>query len=87
MNNINGNDPVRIYPNPSNGTFIVETNNATGGEITISDVLGRVVMKQSINMNKQQIDMSDAAIASGEYMVTIRIDGELYTTKITLAKE
>ena len=87
VTNVSGDGRVRIYPNPSNGSFIVETNNANGGEISISDILGRMVMKQAITMDKQQINMSNAAIASGEYLVTIRIDGQLYTTKITLAKE
>jgi hypothetical protein len=84
---IAGQAQVRVYPNPSNGTFIVETSNGIGGEISISDILGRVVMKQTITMDRQQIDMSTPAIAAGEYYVSIRIDGQLYTAKIVINKE
>ena len=87
VTNIVANGQVRIYPNPNNGIFIVETNNAIGGEISVSDLLGRVVLKHTITMDKQQIDMNAAGVTAGEYFVNVRVGGQLYTTKVTLNKE
>ena len=45
---------------------MIETYNALGGEIAITDVLGRMVLKQSITMARQQIDLNPQTIGSGE---------------------
>ena len=86
---INGQNLIRIYPSPNNGSFIVETTNALGGEITVSDILGRVIMKQTITMDKQPVILSSANgdIAAGEYYVTVQIEGSHYTGKMIISKE
>ncbi|HEX7415177.1 MAG TPA: T9SS type A sorting domain-containing protein, partial [Bacteroidia bacterium] len=42
-------EQIGIYPNPSNGTFIIETNATTKQTIQIYDVNGKVVLMQTIN--------------------------------------
>jgi hypothetical protein len=77
-------DMIRIYPNPNNGTFIVQTYKAIGGEITISDLLGRIIMKQAIITDKQSISLGTS---DGEYLVTIRVNGRTYTGRMLVSKE
>ncbi|OYU84349.1 MAG: hypothetical protein CFE24_07010 [Flavobacterium sp. BFFFF2] len=60
------NDPIQIYPNPSNGTFrvVVAENNAT---ITILDVLGKTIKQQQAIGNSCDVKLE----LSGCYFVHV----------------
>ena len=60
----------KLYPNPSNGKFTLETTELVGAEITICDVLGRVVYQKQLSSDKESIDMS--AAANGTYSLVLR---------------
>ena len=85
ISEIAGLDQIRIYPNPSTGTFTIETHNAIGAELSISDVVGRVILKESISMDKQPVNLKD--IVAGDYFVTIKLNGASYTGKVVIAKD
>jgi sugar lactone lactonase YvrE len=70
ISNIAGSGSVRLYPNPNNGSFILETSDAVGAELTVLDLLGRVVKEEIISSGKQQIIMND--ISAGVYSLQIR---------------
>jgi hypothetical protein len=50
---------IRIYPNPSNGAFTVETE--FNAEISITDISGRLVYIKSLNSGKHSLDLSEQA--------------------------
>jgi hypothetical protein len=85
ISEINGDGHISIYPNPNSGTFTIETHDAVGAEMTLTDIVGRVIQKESITMGKQPIKLQD--IAAGEYYVSIKINGSSYTSKVVIGKE
>ncbi len=68
---LTGSDMFRIYPNPSKGRFTVETTqNLTNAEITIYDVVGRIVYQKQMSGNKESINMGPDA--GGTYYLVIK---------------
>ncbi|HEX7413469.1 MAG TPA: T9SS type A sorting domain-containing protein [Bacteroidia bacterium] len=63
----NGN-AVNIYPNPSNGSFVMEPNNTTKQTMQVYDVNGKMVLSQSIN-GKTSIDAN--SLNEGVYNISI----------------
>ena len=56
---------ILLYPNPNNGSFILESNNCLDREFVIYDMLGRIVVTQSIISNKQSITLK--GLSPGTY--------------------
>ncbi len=46
-----GLSPIHLYPNPNKGSFTLQTSANIGSDYTISDMLGHIVMQQSIRSN------------------------------------
>jgi uncharacterized repeat protein (TIGR01451 family) len=68
-------DPARLstislHPNPNKGTFTLQTSGSINAEYTISDMLGHIILQQTITTDDQQIDMHDAA--DGVYTLTVK---------------
>jgi hypothetical protein len=83
INETEPNDLVSIYPNPSTGVITVnhKINPASEPVITLSDVLGKTVLTNSMNSNMEQIDIS--SLPQGIYFATINSkEGKSKTMKI-----
>jgi hypothetical protein len=64
-------DDTHLYPNPSNGRFIiVNTDGATS--VKLVDLAGRVIATQPIFSGISTVDFS--GVATGKYMVHISGD-------------
>jgi len=61
---------LRLYPNPNNGSFILESNNSIGHEFIIYDMLGRTVTRQTITSNKQTVILK--GLSPGAYTLEIK---------------
>ena len=66
-------DPVRIFPNPSQGELFVEgtMESPLGGEILVFDITGQMVLKRSIQSGgffREQLQLHSA----GSYLVVLR---------------
>jgi len=69
---------IRLYPNPTNAVFVVETSNPA--QITVSDATGKIVYSQN-NLNSQvTIDLSSNA--NGIYFVKIVENGNITYKKL-----
>lgn len=66
-----------IFPNPTNGVMVIESNDNVG-EIIISNLLSEVVLKQRLEGKKSTVDIS--AMENGIYFITT-ILGENHTTQ------
>ncbi|CAN5266328.1 hypothetical protein BH09BAC5_BH09BAC5_12890 [soil metagenome] len=79
----NSNLSVNIFPNPSNGTFSIEstTENST---IEIANTLGEIIYSSQINSDKAEIDLSNQP--TGIYFATIQNGEEIIYKKIIIAK-
>ena len=71
---------VNIQPNPASDYAIITLNNADNGSIRIVDVLGNVVLKETISGTKK-IDLSN--FRNGVYFITIETsNGKTITRKL-----
>ena len=86
-----------LYPNPSNSSITLDFSSNYKNEnatIVIFDLLGRPVKTVSILLNENQnyswrwdgIDMFDQKVSAGIYFLTITVDQNIETRKITLLK-
>lgn len=72
------NNELNIYPNPSNGTFNVNTSTLT--KVTILDVLGKVVYAESFEAGINQIDIHQQA--DGMYFLKAESNGSTKTIRL-----
>ncbi|MBK7181605.1 MAG: T9SS type A sorting domain-containing protein [Bacteroidetes bacterium] len=79
---------VSIYPNPSNGVFTLNINNAASNQVVISimDIQGKVVYSESDkNVSAQynkQINLTN--LAKGIYYVKLNIGSEVQIQKLII---
>lgn len=72
-----------IYPNPNNGTFVLELPSKEQAQIIITNVQGQVVYKQEVNnTSKLTIELDNAA--KGIYLMQVVSGHDTYQTKLTV---
>ncbi|MGE0569209.1 MAG: T9SS type A sorting domain-containing protein [Bacteroidia bacterium] len=74
---------INIYPNPNNGSFIVDTKTFNNKQINIVDITGKVVLSTDSSDDKIKIDISN--YSKGMYFVIIK--SEKTTSTIKVVKE
>jgi hypothetical protein len=74
-------DHISLYPNPNNGSFILESQNDVGKYIVISDMVGRVISESMIASGRQPIEMSD--ISGGAYVLSIKGTSDVIRFTVT----
>jgi ELWxxDGT repeat protein len=81
--NVNTNLDFKLYPNPNNGTFTLQLDNANfrNGTVTVYDVVGKEVYKSPITDSKSQINLNTA---KGIYFVKLQLDDAVLTKRITI---
>lgn len=77
---------IKIYPNPSNGSFNIEIKeNSTISDIMIFDLKGNIVYNNSqIIKNNLNINLNN--ISNGNYLLRFKINNLDYSTKINIVK-
>lgn len=69
---------MKIYPNPSNGNFVVDLPSINGAaQLTIMNNVGQTIYSQSVNTEKVNISLND--VNSGIYFIRVRISDKLKT--------
>ncbi len=58
---------INVYPNPAESYLHVQISNPSGQELVVTDVLGKEVMRQSINSSSVTLDTSD--LNNGIYLL------------------
>ena len=81
-------EEMMVYPNPNNGIFTIELSQPyTSGELSITDVLGRVIETMPIAAQRTRVTALDLNnIAAGNYFIKVNVDGRIYRKKITVVK-
>jgi len=77
------NTQIAIYPNPSNGNFMIETNSPAKQTVQIYDVNGRMVLTQSI-ADKTVIDASN--LSGGMYNISVISNEGVVNKRIVINK-
>ena len=80
VSDVSGTQLMRVYPNPSNGSFTLETSDMIGQEYMIYDMLGQIIQQRTITTDRQQIDIGQ--VSTGIY--TLMIKGKSGATRIVL---
>ncbi len=71
---------VLIYPNPNNGQFIVELKSASETEITVCEMSGKVILKQTVT-SKREVPIQIEGTA-GIYFVTVKTGNQTEIFKV-----
>lgn len=71
-----------IYPNPTNGWITVKTAANDKGAIEVTNLQGKVIYKNTLNSNTQNIDLS--ANAKGVYFVTVTTTNGVEVQKMVI---
>jgi hypothetical protein len=72
------NSTFSIYPNPSNGFITV--NSPTKTEITIVNALGQQILKQTIHIGENKVDLNEQA--QGVYFIILSVNSENHPIKV-----
>ena len=80
---------VAVYPNPTNGRFVVELEVANGSNVSVSilNLLGeevKVVSRNATAQDQYEIDLSD--FANGVYLVKVQTGDNSILKRIVLSK-
>lgn len=70
---------VSLYPNPSNGQFILESLDGNIERFTVSDMNGKLILQQNLNTQKTAFGN---ALKPGVYLLMVFINGQQKYFKI-----
>ena len=82
-------EKIRIYPNPNNGSFIIELNVKRGNSqlnFSMIDITGRVVHSGIIYSNEESKEINTSNLNDGIYFIKINSDQENYIKKVLIKK-
>lgn len=74
------NSPV-VYPNPSNGEFLLSFKNELSGVATIVDMMGKEILRKEFN-NTKQLELN--ITTKGLYFVQLESEGKRSVTKLVV---
>lgn len=85
INELKNDSPVTIYPNPTNGSFILSANNSSLHTIEVFSVVGELVKTVALPASvSSSIDLS--GLPDGTYIVKIKGEEDFFVQKIILQK-
>ncbi|WP_245617650.1 BNR-4 repeat-containing protein [Siansivirga zeaxanthinifaciens] len=74
---------LKVFPNPVGKSFTIALNNAQKASILISDMLGKIIYRNTLNNGKILIE-NDGRFKSGMYLVKVTSDSQSYNTKFVV---
>jgi sugar lactone lactonase YvrE len=74
---------INIYPNPNNGSFVIEPNSAIKQTLQVYDVNGKLVLNQTIN-GKTTIDAS--SLNEGVYNISLTSNEGVVNKRVVIVK-
>jgi hypothetical protein len=79
---------ISVYPNPASSSLNVSWNvaNAGTGTVTISDVTGRIVFTNTVDMSQTNGNsrLNLNGIGAGMYVISVKANGVNYNTKLVI---
>ena len=74
---------INIFPNPSTGKFTIESKKSYIIDVSIIDLSGKVIYKDSFNnVNSKEVDLSE--FAKGLYILQLNVENEKIISKILI---
>lgn len=82
-----GSATIKVFPNPSNGHFRIDaTAPFQNAVVTITDVLGRVIVQQSAPYSATSMLFDLSSYSAGTYTIKIITDNKTFFEKIQIGK-
>ncbi|MHB8259223.1 MAG: T9SS type A sorting domain-containing protein [Bacteroidia bacterium] len=81
--NFNEQQSIRVYPNPNNGSFVIEPSNTTKQTMQVYDVNGKLVLSQVIN-GKTTIDAN--SLNEGVYNISLISNEGVVNKRLVIVK-
>lgn len=77
---------LSVFPNPNQGKFNLQLNNITvpTAEVTVTDLLGRVVLQQSVAARSQGLQELEIPAVKGMYLLQVKAGNQTSTRKIVV---
>ncbi len=75
---------VHIYPNPSNNFLIVEGDFHSQIHITLTDVFGKLVLKQTENGLAKKYELNTESLSNGMYLLKIQNETQQIMRKVNV---
>jgi hypothetical protein len=69
-----------VYPNPSNGIFVIELDGTKRYDVTVYNILGQTVFSTFTNTTLTTLDLS--SFDKGIYTVELKDKNTIYTEKV-----
>ena len=79
----NNKEQVNIYPNPNNGSFVIEPSSATKQTMQVYDVNGKMVLSQAIN-GKTNIDAT--SLSEGVYNISLQSNEGVVNKRLVIVR-
>ena len=89
LNELSENGGLEIYPNPSNGDFVVNVNGLTANTVNVDllDLSGRVIESRTYNNVQGQLNAAmNVKVEAGSYLVRITANGESIVKTVAISK-
>ena len=77
------NNETSIYPNPNNGTFVIEPSNAKKQTMQVYDVNGKLVLSQTVN-GKTSIDAG--SLSEGIYNISLQSNEGVVNKRLVIVR-
>jgi PKD repeat protein len=75
---------VSLYPNPTNGVLSVQIGIDADATIEVHNAVGKLIRVEQLSSRANRVDMDLSAQAKGLYYVTVWVDGQSVTRKVSL---
>lgn len=74
----------KVYPNPASGkvNLHIQNSNATSFDLTITDILGKTILKSKLQNNDTNLDIS--SLTNGIYLITLEGGGARVSKKLII---
>lgn len=73
-------EELHIYPNPTQDILHIDTKNASGGYISVSNINGQVMFEKKISKDVTEVDVS--GLPSALYLINIKYDNNYKTQRL-----
>jgi hypothetical protein len=83
---LNQNNTLTVYPNPSTGIFYINSKELKGATITVYDMTGREVLTQQISEGAEDTAIDMTGKMQGMYHMVLTHNGQSYHAKVTVMK-
>ena len=79
---------ISIFPNPNNGSFVLQLSKLNNVEVRVRDQSGRIILRQHVNSSSkvQRVTMNLGRVTNGLYMVEAISRDAVYTAKMLVQK-